>query len=301
MREAIVNSIYQPIFSESGDIEGVLIILEEITQQVLERRKNEDDQQMLALAIDAGELATFYYQPETNLFSGNNLLKTWFGLSSEQNLDLSLALEIILPEDRDRVITAITKTLDKDSNGHYFIEYTIQNKVDKKLRLIQANGRAFHDNEGNPISLNGTLRDITEQKKEEERKDDFMGMVSHELKTPLTSIKGYIQILQRMEVNRENAMQQSILEKSLKQTDYMNNMINGFLNVSRLDSGQLHIEKTSFDLQLLFSDIEDEILTTNHTHKFIFKSSDPTVIYALPRLSLFHAAIGLSHFLTAQS
>ncbi|WP_315057733.1 ATP-binding protein [Chryseobacterium indoltheticum] len=280
LREAIVNSIYQPIFSDDGDISGVLVILEEITQQVLERRKNENDQQMLALAIDAGELATFYYQPATNLFSGNSLLRNWFGLSSDENLDLSLALAVILPEDRDRVIEAITHSLSNNSDGHYFIEYQIKNNVDKKIRLLQANGRVFYDRKGNPLSLNGTLRDITEQKKEEQRKDDFMGMVSHELKTPLTSLKAYLQMLQRIGLKTESPMPQNMLEKSLKQVDYMNGMINGFLNVSRLDSGQMHIDKTAFDFQVLFSEIEDEVLSTISTHNFVFKHSGPIEILA---------------------
>lgn len=280
LREAIVNSIYQPIFSDDGDISGVLVILEEITQQVLERRKNENDQQMLALAIDAGELATFYYQPATNLFSGNSLLRNWFGLSSDENLDLSLALAVILPEDRDRVIEAITHSLSNNSDGHYFIEYQIKNNVDKKIRLLQANGRVFYDRKGNPLSLNGTLRDITEQKKEEQRKDDFMGMVSHELKTPLTSLKAYLQMLQRIGLKTESPMPQNMLEKSLKQVDYMNGMINGFLNVSRLDSGQMHIDKTAFDFQVLFSEIEDEVLSTISTHNFVFKHSGSIEILA---------------------
>lgn len=280
LREAIVNSIYQPIFSDDGDISGVLVILEEITQQVLERRKNENDQQMLALAIDAGELATFYYQPATNLFSGNSLLRNWFGLSSDENLDLSLALAVILPEDRNRVIEAITHSLSNNSDGHYFIEYRIKNNVDKKIRLLQANGRVFYDRKGNPLSLNGTLRDITEQKKEEQRKDDFMGMVSHELKTPLTSLKAYLQMLQRIGLKTESPMPQNMLEKSLKQVDYMNGMINGFLNVSRLDSGQMHIDKTAFDFQVLFSEIEDEVLSTISTHNFVFKHSGPIEILA---------------------
>ncbi|SEM31343.1 hypothetical protein SAMN05421856_102346 [Chryseobacterium taichungense] len=280
LREAIVNSIYQPIFSADGKISGILIILEEITQQVLDRRKNENDQQMLALAIEAGELATFYYQPDTNLFSGNALLKNWFGLSSEDDLDLSLALEVIVPEDRERVISAITDSLSKHSDGNYFIEYRIKNSIDMKTRMLQANGRVFYDAQGNPLSLNGTLRDITEQKKEEERKDDFMGMVSHELKTPLTSLKAYLQILQRMTAKSENLMQQNTLEKSLKQVDNMNSMINGFLNVSRFDTGQMHIEKTVFDFQLLFSEIEDEVLSTIHTHKFLFKPSGSLSVLA---------------------
>ncbi|WP_294290849.1 ATP-binding protein [uncultured Chryseobacterium sp.] len=280
LREAIVNSIYQPIFSGNGEISGVLIILEEITQQVLERRKNENDQQMLALAIDAGELATFYYQPGTNLFSGNLLLKNWFGLSSSENLDLSIALEVIVPEDRERVASAIAQTLSTNSDGHYFIEYKIRNKTDHKIRLLQARGRVFYDTKSNPLSLNGTLRDITEQKKEEERKDDFMGMVSHELKTPITSLKAYLQVLQRMAVKEENLMQQNTLEKSLKQVDNMAAMINGFLNVSRLDSGQMHIEKKPFDFQLFFSEIEDEVLSVIHTHKFIFNTSGPLLVSA---------------------
>lgn len=280
LREAIVNSIYQPIFSDNGDISGVLVILEEITQQVLERRKNENDQQMLALAIDAGELATFYYQPATNLFSGNPMLKSWFGLSSEEHLDLSLALSVIVPEDRDRVTKAITNSLSKESDGHYFIEYKIQNNTDNKPRLLQANGRVFYDEKGNPLSLNGTLRDITEQKKEEQRKDDFMGMVSHELKTPITSLKIYLQLLQRKAIKTEDVFQQNTLEKSLKQVDNMTSMINGFLNVSRLESGQMHLEKTVFDCQILFSEIEDELRSTVTSHHFVFKTSGEAMVVA---------------------
>lgn len=280
LREAIVNSIYQPIFSNDGSISGVLIILEEITQQIMLRKKNENDQQMLSLAVDAGELATFYYQTETNLFSGNNLLRKWFGLSSDENMDLSLAIAVILPEDRDRVSLAIEHVLSKDSDGHYFIEYRIQNNIDKKIRLLQANGRVFYDREGNPLSLNGTLRDITEQKKEEQRKDDFIGMVSHELKTPLTSLKAYLQILQRMDLLTKDPMSQNMLGKSVKQVQYMNTMINGFLNVSRLDSGQLHLMKTVFDFQSLFAEIEDEVLSTIKTHHFLFKASGKIMIHA---------------------
>lgn len=280
LREAIVNSIYQPIFSEDGSISGVLVILEEITKQVLARRKNENDQEMLALAIDAGELATFYYQPTTNLFSGNQLLKTWFGLSPDENLDLSLALSVILPEDQERVVEAISAALEKESDGHYFIEYRIQNNTEQKPRLLQANGRVFYDQKGNPLSLNGTLRDITQQKKEEQRKDDFMGMVSHELKTPITSLKIYLQVLQREALKTDNIFQQNTLEKSLKQIDNMTTMINGFLNVSRLDSGQLHLEKTAFDFEALFSEINDELYSTITTHHFYFEASKPVLILA---------------------
>ncbi|RNL53273.1 ATP-binding protein [Pedobacter jejuensis] len=279
LREAIVNSIYQPIIS-SGEITGVLVILEEITQQVLDRRRSEKDQQMLAMAIDAGGLATFYYEPKSNLFSGNALLKSWFGLTAEEQLDLSLALSSIHGEDRERVMHAIYESLRPGSNGQYFIEYRINDSKEIKVRLLQARGKVFYGSDGEALSLNGTLRDITEQKKDEQRKDDFMSMVSHELKTPLTSLNGYLQVLQRHASLSENTVQQSILAKSVKQVGNMNAMINGFLNISRLDSGRMLLEKSEINLKKLFAELKEEMLSTIHTHIIAFKPTDELTVIA---------------------
>jgi two-component system sensor histidine kinase VicK len=280
LREAIVNSIYQPIFSPEQEVTGVLVILEEVTDQILQRRDNEKDQQMLAMAIDAGALATFYYEPSTNFFSGNSLLKKWFGLSSDERIDLSIALEVIVSKDKERVISAINYAINESSDGHYFIEYEIHNKQDHQPRLLQAHGRVSYDSRGIPLSLNGTLRDITEQKRDEQKKDDFIAMVSHELKTPLTSLKGYLQLLQRNTKLSENQSVQIILEKSSKQIQKMNSMIHGFLNVSRLDSGKLIIDKLNFDLKEFFAELEEELSTSIHTHKLLFKPSASLLISA---------------------
>lgn len=280
LREAIVNSIYQPIFSPEQEVTGVLIILEEVTDQILQRREIEKDQHMLAMAIDAGALATFYYEPATNFFSGNTLLKAWFGLSSDEKIDLSIALEVIVSKDRERVISAINYAISESSDGHYSIEYEIQNKHDHHPRLIQAKGRVSYDFKGTPLSLNGTLRDITQQKKDEQKKDDFIAMVSHELKTPLTSLKGYLQLLQRNTKPTENQSTQSILEKSLRQVQKMNSIIHSFLNVSRLDSGKLIIDRSDFELKALFDELKEELLTSIHTHKILFKPSASLIISA---------------------
>lgn len=271
MREAIVNSIYQPVFSSSGEVTGVLVILEEITQQVLHRRASEKDQHMLSMAILAGELGTFYYEPATNLFSGNTLIKSWFGLSAEQDINLNLALDAIFHEDRQRVRDAIAGALAENSDGNYFIEYRIDHPENPDGRLVQARGKVFYDQNGKAVSLNGTLRDITEQKKDEQRKNDFISMVSHELKTPLTSLNGYLQVMQRNAILSKDNFQQNTLEKSIRQVRNMTAMINGFLNISRLESGRMLISKSLFDLKDLFDEIEEEIHSTVHTHQVIFK------------------------------
>lgn len=280
LRDAIVNSIYQPIFSANGEVTGVLIILDEITDQVTARRKNEKDQHMLTMAIQAGELATFYYEPATNLFSGNLLLHTWFGLEPLDHIDLSMALAVIVEEDRARVTKAIMSSLSKDSDGHYAIEYRIQLPHESTPRMVQARGKVLYDLNGQVASLNGTLRDITEQKKDEQRKDDFIGMVSHELKTPLTSLSAYLQLMQRDIALSADLSMQTKLERSLRQVQYMNTLINGFLNISRLDSGKMILDKSYFSLSTLFSELEVEVTNVIHSHLFVFKYEESIELLA---------------------
>ncbi|MGJ1241554.1 PAS domain-containing sensor histidine kinase [Sphingobacterium siyangense] len=282
LREAIVNSIYQPIFSTENKVTGILIILEDITDQVLERRKSEKDQHMLSMAIDAGELATFYYEPKNNLFSGNALLKSWFGLADKDQLDLSAAISSIVEEDRQRVMAAITEALSEESDGNYFIEYRIAHAQSPNGRLVQARGKVFYDAKGKALSLNGTLRDITEQKAEEQRKNDFISIVSHELKTPLTSINAYLQLMQRQAFLTANTSYQDITMKSLRQVQNMKNLINGFLNISRFDSGRMMIEREVFDLKELFTELEDEFKLRINSHQIVADLTQSLSIAADP-------------------
>lgn len=281
LRQAIVNSIYQPIFAADGQVTGVLVILEEITEQVTARRKNEKDQHMLNLALDAGQLATFYYEPETNLFAGNHLLHTWFGLAPAGYIDLSEALAVIIEEDRQRVIDAIQHSLAPESTGSYAAEYRIQAANDTAERMVQARGQVLYDTAGRAVSLNGTLRDITEQKKDEQRKDDFIGMVSHELKTPLTSLKAYLQLMQRAADGATSAINQhNALDKSLRQVENMTNMINGFLNISRLDAGKMLLNRSPFSLKILFAELQEEVLHTVQSHQIVFEALEDVALYA---------------------
>ncbi|WP_231490859.1 PAS domain-containing sensor histidine kinase [Pedobacter sp. Leaf170] len=280
LREAFVNSIYQPIKSSSGQITGILVILEEITNQILASRAHEKNQLMLAMAIDAGELGTFFYEPENNLFSGNDLLKSWFGLSSDDKLDLGIALSAIHEEDRELVSKSISEALMQESGGRYAIDYRIRANPDAEFRTVQAIGRTTFDTNGKALSLNGTVRDITEQKKDEQRKDDFISMVSHELKTPLTSLNAYIQLLQRTAIKQKDKDLEGVLQKALKQIRSMTSMINGFLNVSRLESGKMSIDATTFDVKGLFDELESELSATIHTHHLEFITADDVYLNA---------------------
>lgn len=124
--------------------------------------------------------------------------------------------------------------------------------------------------QGEVEAVAGTTRDISDIKENEQRKNDFISMVSHELKTPLTSVISYVQISQKRAAQNNDTVAADMLTRAGKQLSKMTKMINGFLNVSRLESGRIHIDLKPFDLALLMKEVEDETAATVTSHNIIF-------------------------------
>jgi PAS domain S-box-containing protein len=152
---------YGPIYIENGLIGGVLVVCTETTDAIINLKKIEENENKLRFAIDAAELATWDYNPFTNTFEGNDRLKEWFGLLPKSNIDLSLAINVILESDQDRVTHAIQTALQYSSGGIYNIDYTIIHPVSKEERIVKAKGRAWFNEKKEAYRFNGTLQDIT--------------------------------------------------------------------------------------------------------------------------------------------
>jgi signal transduction histidine kinase len=101
--------------------------------------------------------------------------------------------------------------------------------------------------EGQIRGLVAVLRDITSQKELERMKSNFLSVVSHELKTPLHSIKGFVDIILMGKTGTVTDVQRDFLTTVKQQTGQLQNLINDLLEFSRLESGQvkLRIEKVS--------------------------------------------------------
>jgi signal transduction histidine kinase len=95
-------------------------------------------------------------------------------------------------------------------------------------------------------------------------------MVSHELKTPLTSLSAIIQMSICKLSTSEDDFLSGAMENAGRQVKKMTTMINSFLNISRLESGQLLIEKAPFALDQLLREIVDETKLTVSSHVFSY-------------------------------
>ncbi|WP_125721221.1 PAS domain-containing sensor histidine kinase [Flavobacterium ustbae] len=156
---------YSPVRDDSRQIKGVLVIATETTEKVLHRQKINQSKEELEFAINAAEFGTFDLDPKTQRFAANPRLKDWFGLQSQDEVLLVHALESIAAYDRERVADSINRTLDYSSGGRYDIEYDIIDSKSKDIRTVHALGKAWFDKDNIAYRFNGTVQDITAQKK----------------------------------------------------------------------------------------------------------------------------------------
>ncbi|MCX8534202.1 hybrid sensor histidine kinase/response regulator [Chryseobacterium luquanense] len=109
----------------------------------------------------------------------------------------------------------------------------------------------------------GTFTDIDDQKKVEKEKDEFLSIASHELKTPLTSIKAYVQLLDRkLKLDKESA-EAGFMVKVHDQIEKLNTLITDLLDVSKIENGKLKINKKPTNLDQLIQNSIDTILQTH--------------------------------------
>lgn len=159
---------YSPVNDESGKPAGVFVTCSETTGKINNLKKLEESKDELAFAIDATELGTWDLNPVTNQFKANARLKEWFGLLPEDDIELHAALEAITEHDRPAVVKAIQRALMYESGGAYDIEYSITHPLTKKVRIVKAKGKVWFDEKKAPYRFNGTLQDITSEKKVKE-------------------------------------------------------------------------------------------------------------------------------------
>ncbi|WP_424494644.1 PAS domain S-box protein [Salinimicrobium sp. GXAS 041] len=99
-----------------------------------------------------------------------------------------------------------------------------------------------------------------------DKKDEFIALASHELKTPLTTIKGYLQVLAKTEKEKMSAL---FLKKSLYQVDKLNTLVEDLLNMSRIEAGRLDFSLEVFDLKEMLQEIIETFRYSTKTHKIV--------------------------------
>jgi two-component system sensor histidine kinase VicK len=262
----------------SGAFSAFTGVVMDITDQYLAAKKVERAEESLRMAVDAAGLGTYYINATDRIFVASPKLKEFFGFRPDEEVPFDAAINQIHPDYRQQAADLVEAAFTKGTR--FDMEYPIIGHHDEKIRWVRGIGEMQHSDGKDYFT--GVLHEITDRKLDELRKNDFIGMVSHELKTPLTSLNAYLQMLQGKAQKSEDTFTLGALEQSVKQVKRMSTMINGFLNVSRLESGKILIDKKPFDMAMLMKETEAETLPMYSTHEIIFAPVEETLVHADP-------------------
>lgn len=281
MQLSYFDFIYQAHHNLQGEINGVGIIANEVnTQAELNKKIKESEYKLRQLTDLIPDLITnsdktgkaFYYN------------KGWLdfcGLSLEELLEGGWAM-IMHPEETEEF--------------HKTLAYSLKTGEDFEMELRLRNAEGFyvwHLCRANAIfndkdqieSWISTNTEIQRIKLEEKRKDDFLKMVSHELKTPITSIRGYVQMLISM-VKMDKVIKNSPLpiETSLTRIDNqisrLIRLISEMLDLNRIDESQLVLNLKAFSLNNLINETIQDFKISSPATDFQVEHNCECNVYA---------------------
>lgn len=141
--------------------------------------------------------------------------------------------------------------------------------------------------EGKLINIFASVRDITHFREAEELKSVFVSVVSHELKTPVALIKGYVGTLRRKDVSWDSDIVQDSLEVIEEEADHLTDLIENLLDASRLQAGGFSLNQSDLKLDELARELADRFQTQTDKHEIVvqFPENFPPIMGDEDRLS----------------
>ncbi|RYD80177.1 MAG: PAS domain S-box protein [Sphingobacteriales bacterium] len=251
-------------------------VIMDITPEVEYRQRIEESEDRFRTMAEATEMFIAVGDETSNAIYFNAAWNKLTGRSTDDLLQFGWA-DLVHPDDKDRYLNIYLSAFKQKSP--FTGEFRILSK-DGEYKWLMAQGTPRFHTDGSFTGYISSSVDISELKKDELRKNDFIGMVSHELKTPLTAISGFVQVLQSRAKKTDDSYSLLALNRAYNQVKKMTSMINGFLNVSRLESGKLLIEKTNFRLDELLKELIDESDIVQFSHEIILSVNDPIEVNA---------------------
>ena len=271
-----------PIKNVNGDIIGISKIVRDISGQ----NEANEKQAVLAAIVDSSDDAIISKTLFGIITSWNYAASKMFGYTEAEAMGKHIS--IIIPPDRIDEEAMIIESIRNGKKIQHF--ETVRVARGGRELNISLTVSPVRNKDGKIIGASKIARDITEKIETEkqrllytkklqqlnEYKDEFMAMASHELKTPLTIIKANLELLLlKMQKDANNFF----VEKTLKQVNKLDNLINDLLDVSKIQSGKLELKLADFNMNILLKDIISNIQFTTPIRIILKENSSKVSAY----------------------
>ena len=253
-----ISLTISPVKDVKGTITGASKIARDITKQKqIEIQIIASEERFRLLANSMAQLI-WTADSSGNFNYYNQAVYNYSGMNFEQ-LQNEGWLHMVHPDDRKENFSKWKQSI--NTGEDFILEHRFK-RYDGEYRWQLSRALPQKDSNGIIQMWVGTSTDIHEIKENEELKDYFISMASHELKTPVTSIKGYVQILMTMYEDKGDDFLYNSLEKVNKQIINLTTLIVDLLDLSKIKSGSLQLNKEYVDINELITEIVKEIQHT---------------------------------------
>ena len=268
-----VHWIYQVgriYFDQSGQPLHLTGIAMDITSRKQIEEAIHVSEERNRMALQSAGMAAWDWDMDANKVSWNDQHFHVLGLGiALEDRSPAFFLQFIHPEDVAAVRSAFEKTI---RDGHIFhSEFRIIRADDGAIRWMDGYGRIIVRETSAARHMIGVMYDITNSKRLEQQKDEFISIASHELKTPITSIKAYAQILARMFEEGDESEKSELVGKLIAQVNRLTNLIRTLLESTKVLEGQIPLHLSEFRLNDLILERIEDIKVLSESHQIIFE------------------------------
>ncbi|GAA3967081.1 PAS domain-containing protein [Mucilaginibacter dorajii] len=258
--------IYQARYDADEVVDGILVFVFELTETILTRQKEKENEQRFRFLLNAMPQQVWTARPDGTLDYVNEVICDDFGQSMDQILGRRLQ-EFIHPDDQH--ISAQKWRAALQSGKEFMVEFRL--KFHDGLYVWHL-ARALPLIENGHIRLwLGTNTNIEIQKNNEQKKDEFLSIASHELKTPLTSIKAFNQLMQR---TTDGQKLSTFIQKSATHVLRLEKLISDLLDVSRLNAGKMEYNMEAFSFLDMLKDSIESVQQATTSHQIILEKAE---------------------------
>ncbi|MCW8091395.1 chemotaxis protein CheB [Alteromonas sp. ASW11-130] len=252
----------------AANILSVALHRKEMEQQL----KNNESR--LRIAKDSSHMGAFEWEISTGKTYWDKLLYEIWGIrgSSVSQDDFIKGIHV---DDREAVAAEVDAAMDPKSDGHYHAIYRVVHSTTQKVTWVEANGQVvFTDDQ--PSKMIGMVVDITRQRKLEaslksaikelqeadEKKNDFLATLGHEIRNPLASISGAVQIIEH-----DNKKLDWALNTMRSNVNLVSSLLDELLDLTRIARGEVRLEKSTVNVNRLLQEIIENFSPAVHQNK----------------------------------
>lgn len=271
-----ISLTVSPLKNAAGEVIGASKIIRDITRQKEAEKLIQENEQKFRLLADSMPQFIWTGDQKGNLTYFNKTLFDYSGLNAAQ-MNKEGWLQTIYAEDREDTIRQWMQSV--QTGEAFLLEHRFR-RQDGEYRWQLSRAVPQKDETGNIQMWVGTSTDIDDIKKHDQQKDDFIKMASHELKTPVTTIKGYIQLLLKMHGDDKDPFLANSLSTIDKQIFKLTKLITDLLDVTKIETGSLELNKEIFPLGDMATEIAQQLETTSQTHRITVRRHANPNLYA---------------------